>query len=62
VPPSVCDEEYRVGNDAKRLYYIGKLDGVNKLVIVWLKDLTHTFMDLGPNADKIDSLKGSSLF
>jgi hypothetical protein len=53
---------FRVGHDAKRLYYIGALNGKNKLVIVWLHDLSHEFLDLGPDADKIESLEDSSLF
>ena len=62
MPPLPCDDQFRVGHDAKRLYYIGKLDGVKKLVIVFLKDLTHQFLDLGPDAKLIDNLKDSSLF
>ena len=53
---------FRVGHDAKRLYYIGELDGKKKLVIVWLKDLSHIFLDLGEHADLITSLDDSSLF
>jgi len=51
-----------VGHDAKRLYYIGKLDGRAKLVIIYLKDLSHEFLDLGPDAEKIETFEGSSLF
>jgi len=31
-------------------------------VIVYLKDLSHSFFDLGPDADKIHDLESSSLF
>ena len=62
VPPSGNNRKFRVGHDAKRLYYLGELNGVKKLVLIYLKDLTHEFLDLGTDAAKIVSLEGSSLF
>ena len=62
VPPITNDCKFRVGHDAKRLYYIGELDGKKKLVVIWLKDLSHTWLDLGPHADQITTLEDSSLF
>lgn len=44
------------------MYYIGELNGKKKLVIIWLKDLSHSFVDLGPHADQIMTLEDSSLF
>ena len=38
------------------------LEGVKKLVTVYLKDLSHKFVDLGPDAEKIETLAESSLF
>ena len=62
VPPIDGDQMFRVGHDAKRLYYIGVEDGVKKLVIVWLKDLSHRFISLGETGQKIETLEHSSLF
>lgn len=62
VPPLESDQKFRVGHDAKRLFYVGKQDGVNKLVIIYLKDLTHEFIDLGADADRITTFEGASLF
>ena len=62
VPPIDGDQMFRVGHDAKRLYYIGVEDGVKKLVIVWLKDLSHKFITLGETGQKIETLEHSSLF
>lgn len=62
VPPTGNNRKFRVGHDAKRLYYLGEMDGVKKLVLIYLKDLTHEFLDLGTDAAKIVSLEGSSLF
>ena len=62
VPPLPTDCKFRVGHDAKRLYYIGILNGKKKLVVIWLKDLSHSWVDLGPHADQIMTLEDSSLF
>ena len=51
-----------MGHDAKRIYYIGDDHGTKKLVIIWLKDLSHKFISLGDHADKIESFQDSSLF
>jgi len=46
VPPLANDCKFRIGHDAKRLYYIGDLEGKRKLVIIYLKDLSHEFVDI----------------
>ena len=61
VPPLANDLRFRVGHDCKRLYYIGMLEGKKKLVVVYLKDFSHIWYDLGDDAD-IETLEDSSLF
>ena len=61
IPPIEADQMFRVDHDAKRLYYIGEEDGVKKLVIVWLKDLSHRSITLGEYGTKIKTLEHSSL-
>ena len=62
IPPVANDCMFRVGHDAKRVYYLGEEKGKKKLVVVWLKDLSHYFFDLGQHADQITTLEDSSLF
>ena len=40
----------------------GEKKFVNKLVIIYLKDLTHEFIDLGEDANQITTFEGASLF
>ena len=47
IPPVANDCMFRVGHDAKRVYYLGEEKGKKKLVVIWLKDLSHYFFDLG---------------
>ena len=51
-----------MGHDAKRIYYIGELDGEKTLCIIYLKDLSHKYIKLGKHANKIETLEDSSLF
>ena len=62
VAPLESDQCFRVSHDAKSIYYMGQQDDKKKLVIVWLKDLTHNIVDLGAEAAKIETLEDSSLF
>ena len=62
IPPLVTDQKFRVGHDAKRLYYIGEDEGKKVIVIVYLKDLSFEFKTLPDFAQGIDSFEDSSLF
>lgn len=61
VPPLAEDQVFRIAHDAKRLYYIGILDGKKVLAVVWLDDLSFNFLPLGEKND-IETLEDSSLF
>ena len=62
IPPLKNDQKFRLSHDAKRVYYLGEEKGKRKLVIVWLSSLSYKFVDLGEQADKIESFQDSSLF
>ena len=62
MPPLAADQQFRVGHDAKRIFYIGELDGVKQLCIIYLKDLSHKYIKLGKHASQIDTLQDASLF
>jgi len=62
IPPIANDQCFRVGHDAKRLYYIGEEDGKKTLVLIWLKDLSHKFITLKQSCQHIQTLEHSSLF
>ena len=55
IPPLKNDQKFRLSHDAKRIYYIGEQNGKKKLVIVWLSSLSYQFLDLGEQADEIES-------
>ena len=59
-PPLAKDQTFRIAHDAKRLYYLGMHQGVKKLVVVWLKDLSYQFFDLAGDQD-IETFEDSSL-
>ena len=61
VPPLADDPVFRIAHDAKRLYYIGMMDGKKVLAVVWLDDLSFNFLPFGAKND-IETLEDSSLF
>lgn len=62
IAPLSNDMKFRVAHDAKRLYYCGEQNGVKRLVIVHMKDLSYEVVDLGAEASNIFTLEKSSLF
>lgn len=62
IPPLKTDMKFRVSHDAKRIYYIGLDSGIKKLVVVYLKDLSHKFIELGKHANEIETFEDSSLY
>ena len=56
MPPLSGDQQFRIGHDAKRIFYIGELDGEKQLCIIYLKDLSHKYIKLGKHASQIDTL------
>ena len=60
VPPLSNDQRFRVGHDAKRLFYVGNLEGKKVLVVIYLKDLSHEFIEL-PDQE-VQTFEDASLF
>lgn len=50
IPCLASDHAFRIANDAKRLYYLGVQNGINKLVVVYIRDLSYKVYDLGVKA------------
>ena len=61
IPCLASDHAFRIANDAKRLYYLGVQNGINKLVVVYIRDLSYKVYDLGLMAKDIKTLEHSTL-
>ena len=57
VPCLTSDQRFRVSHCAKRLFYLGIVQGVKKLVVVYIKDLSYIVYDLGANSADIVTLE-----
>ena len=57
IPCLTSDQCFRISNDAKRLFYLGIEQGVKKLVVVYIKDLSYNVYDLGAGSADIVTLE-----
>ena len=57
VPCLTTDQRFRISHDAKRLFYLGIVQGVKKLVVVYIKDLSYIVYDLGAKSGDIVTLE-----